>query len=72
MLKSIDTFPGLPVLLGDMVPLPVSAPADSVPMQVVNLHEGAAVDARAALARAGQVPGDAGGEQLVTLLDSAK
>ena len=72
MLKSIDTFPGLSIFLGDMVPLPVAAPADSVPVQVVNLHEGAAVHAGAALAGAGQVPGDAGGEKLVTLLDSAK
>ena len=55
-----------------MVPLLVSTPADSVPVQVVNLHEGAAVHAGAALAGAGQVPGDASGKQLVTLLDSTK
>ena len=55
-----------------MVPLPVSTPAHPVTVQVVDLHERAPVHAGAALAAAGQVPADAGGEQLVTLLDPLK
>ena len=44
-----------------MVPLPVAAPADPVPVHVVNLHEGAPVLATAAITTSGPVPGDAGG-----------